>query len=131
MAKPEGWLDYLERHTPGWHPDMQQQELARIWGVDSGTITKWLKGGRPGWDQVVKVARRLDRNAPEAMVAAGRLGPDDVAATVFVHEPLSELSRFKLIDEISRRLRTLDEMTTQPNDVDLRLVQEEPPREDS
>jgi hypothetical protein len=126
----QSWLAYLARHTPGYHPDMQQQELAQIWGVDSGTITKWREGGRPGWEQIVKVARRLDRNAPEAMVAAGRLGPDDVAATVFIHESLSELSRFEIVEEISRRLRILDEMTAQFDDVGLRLVQEEPPGED-
>lgn len=129
MTSHDDWLQYLLRHTRDWTPKMKQRQLAEIWAVDEATVSRWMGGAPPDWDAIVKVARRLGRLPTEAMLHAGKLELDDVEGTIFVHQPTSELSRFQLVDELSSRLERLDEMT-QITNVDLSLVQEEPPGDD-
>lgn len=64
------WAKYLERFTTG----MTQSQIGDLAGVNQTTVGRWLKGQvAPDVQVVVRVARKLNRNPLEALVAAGCL----------------------------------------------------------
>jgi len=72
--KPVHWSLYVQR-VKG---DTTQAEVAQAAGIDQATISRWLRGGRPGAPERVAAfarAHRENTNVLEAFVAAEFLTP--------------------------------------------------------
>jgi hypothetical protein len=61
-------------------------------------MTRWLDSSRiPDLESIRKVCAVLGVPAVAGMIAAGRLKPDDVGATVVLHDDLTELTNAELL----------------------------------
>lgn len=100
---PSPWWEYLEKAQG----DMTDKQLAARINVSTPTISRWRHGKNPDISLVIQVARRLDGNIVAALVAAGILTKDEVAAYSSGQLLLSDVPLDTLLSEVSDRLAEL------------------------
>lgn len=104
MIRPmnrESWAEYVRRVTRS----MTQTQIAEKTGVAQTAIGRWLRGetGAPRAESVVAFARAVGKPPVEALIAAGYLHPDEVAATASVQSSVREFTTDELLNEVRRR----------------------------
>lgn len=104
MEQPSWWQWFAD--TAGTADGATIAEAA---GVSEPQVSRWRRGtNRPDADKVVRFARYFGKPALEALVAAGYITADDAHKTVTVERPVSEFSDDELIEEVRRRMRSVD-----------------------
>lgn len=109
------WAEYVQRHLDalGW----DNATLSRVAQlpdgrrIDRSLIGRWInEGTQPSIESIRAVARALDRDIREGLVAAGKLTAEEVG--MFIDEDLPPtspdlrlLSDDELLDEVRRRMR--------------------------
>jgi transcriptional regulator with XRE-family HTH domain len=95
----ERWWAWLTEHAG----TTVQVEIAKLTGVEQSAASRWRLGKNlPRPEVAIAVARRLNRPAVEALVAAGFLAPDEASAQV--QAPAREPTNNELIQMIRDRM---------------------------
>lgn len=92
-----------------------QKAISDETGVEQTVLSRWKLGrNRPEAQSVVEFARAIHRPPTEALVAAGYLRAAEVAASIEVVRPLTDLSDDDLLAEVRRRMTgARNDLTTQ------------------
>lgn len=105
------WWAYVQQRTAG----STQKAISDETGVEQTVLSRWKLGrNRPEAQSVVEFARAIRRPPTEALVAAGYLRAAEVAASIEVVRPLTDLSDDELLAEVRRRMTGVrNDLTTQ------------------
>lgn len=105
------WWAYVQQRTTG----STQKAISDETGVEQTVLSRWKLGrNRPEAQSVVEFARAIHRPPTEALVAAGYLRAAEVAASIEVVRPLTDLSDDDLLAEVRRRMTgARNDLTTQ------------------
>lgn len=97
-----------------------QAEIAERAGVSQPSVSRWLNGGVPSVELVIKLARSYGMSPVSALVAAGYLEPDEITnpGTRPRAIQLHEFSDLELARETVRRIEEGSRMLEQPLDAD-------------
>ena len=116
------WAEFLTAVAGPDAPTANQSEIARVAGVSTATVSRWVSGdSRPKAEQVIGVARAYDVSPLLALVAAGYLEQAEVEGELEVPRALAigEYTDLELAQEMLRRVdRGGSALLEQPVDVD-------------
>lgn len=80
------WSEYVAAYVG----DRAQSKLARLVGVESSTITRWLDGGSVSAENAIRFARAVGDSPLIALVEAGKLTAEEVGVELTVTNPSDE-----------------------------------------
>lgn len=116
------WAEFLTAVAGPDAPTANQSEIARVAGVSTATVSRWVSGdSRPKAEQVIGVARAYNVSPLLALVAAGYLEQAEVEGELDVPRALAigEFTELELAQEMLRRVdRGEGAVLEQPVDVD-------------
>jgi transcriptional regulator with XRE-family HTH domain len=116
------WADFLTAVAGPNAPTSNQSEIARVAGVSTATVSRWVSGdSRPKAEQVIGVARAYNVSPLHALVAAGYLEQAEVEGEVEIPRALAiaDYTELELAQEMLRRIdRGQGALLQQPVDVD-------------
>jgi len=98
MPRMNAWQSWLAGHVA----DTTTRAIARRTGDDNKSVGRWLDAERPPAEFVIRLARAYSADAVDALVAAGYLNGDEVAASA-IERALRDASDLQLAEEIYRR----------------------------
>jgi hypothetical protein len=125
VADTAGWRTWLRGKLDErrWRPaDLIRAAAAKGERLESSQVTRWLRTGQaPSFDSVRAVCAALGVPVVEGLVAAGRISPAEVGASVTVQSrPIEDVGHRALLDELARRLgQTAAGAAVQGSDVPL------------
>lgn len=116
------WAEFLTAVAGPDAPTANQSEIARVAGVSTATVSRWVSGdSRPKAEQVIGVARAYNVSPLLALVAAGYLEQAEVEGELDVPRALAigEFTELELAQEMLRRVdRGEGAVLEQPVEVD-------------
>ena len=116
------WAEFLTAVAGPDAPTANQSEIARVAGVSTATVSRWVSGdSRPKAEQVIGVARAYNVSPLLALVAAGYLEQSEVEGELDVPRALAigEFTELELAQEMLRRVdRGEGAVLEQPVEVD-------------
>lgn len=116
------WAEFLTAVAGPDAPTANQSEIARVAGVSTATVSRWVSGdARPKAEQVIGVARAYSVSPLLALVAAGYLEEYEIEGERELPRGLAigEFSELELAHEMLRRVdRGGADVLEQPVEVD-------------
>lgn len=116
------WAEFLTAVAGPDAPTANQSEIARVAGVSTATVSRWVSGdSRPKAEQVIGVARAYNVSPLLALVAAGYLEQSEVEGELDVPRALAigDFTELELAQEMLRRVdRGEGAVLEQPVDVE-------------
>jgi transcriptional regulator with XRE-family HTH domain len=101
------WADFLSAVAGPDAPTANQSEIARVAGVSTATVSRWVSGDvRPKAEQVIGVARAYSVSPLLALVAAGYLEQEEIEGERDLPRGLAigEFTELELAHEMLRRV---------------------------